>query len=178
LRVVVNATSRKKMSEMDTEERGLSIVERYDWMVWAVLGLIGVMFGVSDMLTGGRTFAGGEAVLFEGITGMTWDELEAAEPGAARFIDYQARLAGASILFGALATIAIAVFGLRRGQRWAWLTMWLLGPLSLVLSLFFLLSTEMVPGAGVPGPLIGLSIFLIIAVALLSLTYRKYNSSS
>ena len=36
----------------------------------------------------------------------------------------------------------------------------------------------MVPGAGVPGPLIGLSIFLIIAVALLSLTYRKYNPSS
>jgi hypothetical protein len=166
------------MTEMDAKERRLNFVERYDWVGWGVLGLTGVMFGVSDMLTGGRTFASGEAVLFEGIAGTTWDELQVAEPGAARFIDYQERLGGASILFGGLLTIAIAVMGLRRGQRWAWLTMWLLGPLSLVLSLFVLLSTEMVPGAGVPGPLIGLSIFLIIAVALLSLTYRKYNPSS
>jgi hypothetical protein len=102
---------------MDTKERRLNFVERYDWVGWGVLGLIGVMFGVSDMLTGGRTFASGEAVLFEGITGITWDELQVAEPGAARFIDYQERLAGASILFGGLLTIAIAVLGLRRGQR-------------------------------------------------------------
>ena len=163
---------------MDTKERRLNIIERYDWVVWVVLALVGVTFGVSDVLTGGRTFASGEAVLFEGITGMTWDELQVAQPGAARFIDYQERLGGASILFGGLLTIAIAVLGLRRGQRWAWLTMWLLGPLSIVLSLIVLLSTETVPGAGVPGPLVGQSIFLIITVALLSLTYRKYNLSS
>jgi hypothetical protein len=75
-------------------------------------------------------------------------------------------------------TIAIAVLGLRRGQRWAWLTMWLVGPLSLALSLIVLLSTEKVPGAGVPAPLIGQTIFLIITVGLLLLTYRKYNPSS
>ena len=159
---------------MDTKERRLNIVERYDWVAWVALGLVGAMFGVSDVLTGGRTFASGEAVLFEGITGMTWDELEVAEPGAARFIDFQERLAGGSILFGGLTTIAIAVLGLRHGQRWAWLTMWLVGPLSLVLTLTVLLSTEQVPGAGVPAPLIGQAIFLVITVALLSLTYRKY----
>lgn len=162
---------------MDTQERRLNIVERYDWVVWAVLGLIGVMFGVSDVLTGGPTFASGEAVLFEGITGMTWDELRVAEPGAARFIDYQARSAGGSILLAGVLTITITVLGLRRGQRWAWLVMWLLGPLSIVLSLIVLLSTEKVPGAGVPGPLIGQTIFLTIAVGLLLLTYRKYNPS-
>ena len=162
---------------MDTRERRLNIVERYDWVAWVVLGLIGVMFGVADMLLGGSTLASGEAVLFEGITGMTWDELQAAEPGAARFIDYQVRLAGASILLASLLTITIAVLGLRRGQRWAWLTMWLVGPLSGVLSLVVLLSTEKVPGAGVPAPLITQTIFLIITVGLLLLTYRKYNPS-
>jgi len=166
------------MTEMDTKERRLNLVERYDWVVWVVLGLVGAMFGVSDMVIGGRSFATGEAVLFEGITGMTWDELQVAEPGAARFIDYQVRLAGGSILFGGLLTLAIAVLGLRRGQRWAWLTMWLVGPLSIVLSLIVLLSTEKIPGAGVPVPLIGQWIFLIITVALLSLTYRKYDPSS
>jgi hypothetical protein len=158
-------------------ERRLNIVERYDWVVWVVLSVFGVMLGVSDMLTGGPTFASGEAVLFEGITGMTWDELQAAEPGAARFIDYQVRSTGGWIVFSGLLTIAIAVLGLRRGQRWAWLTMWLLGPLSLVLSLIVLSSTQRDPGAGVPVPLTGQVIFLIITVGLLLLTYRKYNPS-
>jgi hypothetical protein len=136
------------------------------------------MFGPADMLLGGSTLASGETVLFEGITGMTWDELQATEPGAARFIDYQLRLNGSSIFWASLLTLAIAVLGLRRGQRWAWLTMWLVGPLSGVLSVIVLLSAENVPGAGVPAPLITQMIFLIITVGLLLLTYRKYNPSS
>jgi hypothetical protein len=162
---------------MDTQHRRLNIVERFDWVVWVVLAVLGVMMGVSDMLTGGPTYASGEAVLFNGITGMTWDQLQVSEPGAARFIDYQVRLAGGSILFSGLLTISIAALGLRRGQRWAWLTMWLVGPLSILLALIVLLSTEKVPGAGVPAPLIAQTIFLIIAVGLLLLTYRKYNPS-
>jgi hypothetical protein len=163
---------------MDAQQRRLNTVERYDWVVWVVLALLGALMGVSDMLIGGPTYASGEAVLFQGITGMTWDQLQAAEPGAARLIDYQVRSAGGWILFSGLLTIAIAVFGLRRGQRWAWLTMWLVGPLPIVLSLSVLLSTEKVPGAGVPAPLIGQTIFLIITVGLLLMTYRKYNPSS
>ena len=163
---------------MDTQQRRLNILERYDWVVWAILALLGALMGVSDMLTGGRTYASGEAVLFEGITGMTWDQLQAAEPGAARLIDYQVRSGGGWILFSGVLTIAIAVLGLRRGQRWAWLMMWLVGPLSIVLTLIVLLSTAKLPGAGVPGPLIGQTIFLIITVGLLLLTYRKYNPSS
>jgi hypothetical protein len=162
---------------MDTQERRLNVVERYDWVVWVVLALLGVMMGVSDMLTGGPTYAGGEAVLFQGITGMTWDQLQLAEPGAARFIDFQVRSSGASIVFSGLLTIAIAALGLRRGQRWAWRTMWLVGPLSILLSLVVLLSIEKVPGAGVPAPLIAQSVFLIIVTGLLLLTYRKYNPS-
>jgi len=163
---------------MDTQQRRLNILERYDWVVWAILALLGVLMGVSDMLTGGRTYASGEAVLFEGITGMTWDQLQVAEPGAARFIDFQVRSGGGWILFSGLLTITIAVLGLRRGQRWAWLLMWLVVPLSIGLTLIVLLSTEKVPGAGVPGPLIGQTIFLVITVGLLLLTYRKYNPSN
>ena len=163
---------------MHTQGRRLNIGERYDWVAWVVLAVLGALMGVTDMLTGGRTYASGETALFEGITGMTWDQLQAAEPGAARFIDYQVRSSGASILFSGLLTITIAVLGLRRGQRWAWLMMWLLGPLSIVLSLIVLVSAEKVPGAGVPVPLIGQSIFLIITVGLLLMAYRKYNPSN
>jgi hypothetical protein len=163
---------------MDTQQRRMNIVERFDWVVWTVLALLGLMMGVTDMLTGGPTYASGEAVLFQGITGMTWDQLQVAAPGAARLIDYQVRSNGGWIVFSGLLTIAIAVLGLRREQRWGWLMMWLVGPLSIVLSLIVLVSAERVPGAGVPAPLIAQSIFLVIAVGLLLLTYRKYNPPS
>ena len=162
---------------MDTQERRWNFVERYDWVVWVLLGLLGVLVGATDMLTGGSTYGSGEAVLFGGITGTTWDELQAAAPGPARFIDYQARLAGAQILWGGLLTFAISLFGLRRGQRWAWLTMWVLGPLNIGLGVVMLLLPERTPGAGVPGPLVAQPILLIITAGLLLLTYRKYNRS-
>jgi hypothetical protein len=153
----------------------LNVIERYDWAIWVVFALIGVTFGLTDMLTGGPTFASGEAVLFQGIAGTTWDGLRAADPGAARFIDYQVRSNGAWIFWSGLLTLAVAIFGLRRGHRWAWLMMWLLGPLNLVLSLAVIVATARVPGAGVPVPLTGQTILLIVTVGLLLLTYRKYN---
>jgi hypothetical protein len=157
------------------ERRG-NVVERYDWAAWVVLGLVFVMFGVGDLQQGGSTLASAESVLFEGISGMTWNELLAADPGAARFIDYEVRLGGASFIAFGLFTLALSVLGLRRGQRAAWLTLWL-WPLSFVLTVAVLLSTEKVPGAGVPVPLIGQPILGIIMVVLLLLTYRKYNPS-
>jgi hypothetical protein len=157
--------------------RGQGIIERNDWKVWAGISVIVVLFGVGDIPTGGATFEMGEAVTFAGITGMTWDELEAADPAAARFIDGQVRLGGAQLLLIGLLSLAITVFGLRRGQRWAWATMWL-WPLWLTLVLIMLLLTERVPGAGVPVPMISGTIFLIITVATLALSYRKYNAPS
>src|SRR4029450_3478124 len=114
----------EEMTEMESQHRRRNIVERYDWVVWVVLAVLGAMMGVTDMLTGGPTYASGEAVLFQGVTGITWDQLQAAQPGAARLIDYQVRSAGGSILFSGLYTIAIAVIRLRRGQRWAWVLVW------------------------------------------------------
>jgi hypothetical protein len=47
------------------------------------------LFGLGDMLVGGSTFALGETVMFNRLTGTTWDALQAAEAGAAKLIDYQ-----------------------------------------------------------------------------------------
>ena len=157
------------------ERRG-NFIERYDWAVWVVLGLVFVVFGLGDLMDGGATLALAERVLFEGISGKPWNELQAADPGAARFIDYQVRSGGATFIAFGLFTLAISVMGLRRGQRWAWLMLWL-WPLTFVLTVAVLLSIEKVPGAGVPVPLIGQPILGSIMVALLLLTYRKYNPS-
>jgi hypothetical protein len=132
-------------------ERRWNVVERYDWAAWVVLSLLFLMFGVGDLTKGGLTLATGERVWFEGIAGTTWDQLQAADPGAARFIDHEIRLGGATWIALGLFTLAVAILGLRRGRRWAWGTMWL-WPLSFALTVPLFLATEKVPGAGVPPP--------------------------
>jgi hypothetical protein len=53
-----------------------------------------------------------------------------------------------------------------------------LWPAWLVLLMIMLLLTEKVPGAGIRAPVISGTIFLIITVATLAMSYRKYNASS
>jgi hypothetical protein len=161
---------------MEGEARRGSFIERIDWMIWTVLAVIIVVFGVGDIQIGGTTYDTGESVMFSGITGMTWDELNATDPAAARFIDGQVRSGGAHLAMVGLLSLAIVIFGLRRGQRWAWLTMWL-WPLWIVVVLLMILLTERVPGAGIPVPAISGTIFLVITVATLVLSYRKYAAT-
>lgn len=159
-----------------THERRGTLIERNDWTVFAALSVIVALFGAGDIQVGGSTYAGGEAVFFSGITGTTWEELAVADPAAARLIDSLVRSGGGHLLFIGLLSLAISLFGLRHGQRWAWLTMWL-WPLYLLLGVTTLALTEKVPGAGVPVPVISGTIFLIITVGTLALSYRKYRAA-
>jgi hypothetical protein len=161
---------------MEPQERRGNLIERHDWKVWAVLSAIVILFGLGDMGSGGTTFTEGESALFFGITGTTWQELKSADPAAARFIDSQVRTGGRHLLLIGLLSLAITVFGLRRAQRWAWLTMWV-WPLWLLLTVISLVLTKKVPGAGVPVPIISGTIFLVITVATLALSYRKYTTT-
>lgn len=162
---------------METHERRGNLIERNDWKVFAVLSVIIALFGAGDIAMGGSAYTDGESVLFSGITGRTWDELKAADPAVARLIDGHVRSGGTHLLFIGLLSLAVSVFGLRRRQRWAWMTMWL-WPLYLILVVTTLALTEKVPGAGVPVPIISGTIFLIITVGTLALSYRKYSSST
>lgn len=46
------------------------------------ISLVTLLFGLGDMISGGSTFAWGETVMFNRLTGTTWDALQAADPGA------------------------------------------------------------------------------------------------
>jgi hypothetical protein len=56
---------------------------------------------------------------------MTWEQLEATSPNAAAMIDFKVRMGGLQYIFLGLFSMAIALTGFRRGERWAWYTMWL-----------------------------------------------------
>jgi hypothetical protein len=150
------------------------LIERHDWKIWTALSVFYAAYCAADILLGGQTYAGLEAVLFTGVTGMTWEQLQAADPAAARLVDSLVRSSGAQMLVSGLLSLAISIFGLRQGQRWAWWTMWL-WPFWLLSVILIGLLTEKVPGAGVPLPMIAAIIALVITVPTLALTYRKFN---
>jgi len=147
--------------------------ERHAWKVFAVLGVIVSLFGAGDIGSGGTSFQSGEAVLFSSMTGTTWDELRAANPGAAKLIDYLWRAEGAALVVVGLLTAAISLTALRRGDRWAWYAMWVF-PLwiALVYLVFWISQPDL--RSGIPVPLISGAAFLVITVATLVLSYGQY----
>lgn len=147
--------------------------DRYAWVVFAVLGVIVVLFGAGDINSGGTSLQSGEAVLFSSMTGTTWDELRVANPGAAKLIDYLWRAEGAALVLVGLLTVAISLTALRRGERWAWYAMWVF-PLwvALVYLVFWIAQPDL--HSGIPIPLISGAVFLVITVATLALSSRRY----
>jgi hypothetical protein len=147
--------------------------ERNAWTVFTTISLVAVVFGLGDILMGGSTFASGEGILFNRLTGTTWDALHAADKGAANLIDYQVRASGAYIsLFGIL-SLAISITALRHGERWAWYAMWV-WPLGVALIVAVLWSATQGPGNGIPVPFISGSITIVISLATLALSARRY----
>jgi hypothetical protein len=86
----------------------------------------------------------------------------------ARLIDSLLKMSGASGIGGALFSLAISIFGLRRRQRWAWLTMW-------TWPLLFVLIWLMTPAPNT-FTIVSYAIVVILTVALLALSYRKYDT--
>jgi hypothetical protein len=147
--------------------------ERHAWKVFAGLSLIVVLFGVGDVLSGGLTFQTGEDVLFHSLSGTTWGALNATAPGPANLIDYQVRTGGVYLFMTGLLSLSITLTALRHGDRWAWYAMWV-WPLGIVLIEGQLLSSVRTPGSGIPVPVISGTMFIIVSVATLTLSYRRY----
>jgi hypothetical protein len=146
--------------------------ERNGWTVFTGISIVTVLFGAGDIVSGGSTFALGETVMFNRLTGTTWDALQAADPGAANLIDYQVRAGGVWLLIIGILSLAICVTALRRSERWAWYAMWV-WPLGVALIVAVLWSATR-PGEGIPIPIISGSITIVISVLTLALSARRY----
>lgn len=145
-----------------------NFIERNDWKVWAFLSIFFLFFAVEEIRMGGSTFGGESADRFEAITDTTWDELSADDPGLAQLIDSIVRGAGATAVAATIFSLSIAIFGLRRRQRWAWVAMW-------TLPLWFVVTWIMTPAPGTFAIVLWTTV-IVLSVALLALTYRKYTA--
>ena len=167
---------------MTTELAGLAnaktetFFERHAWKVLLGVSLVMGIFGVGDMLGGASDLQNGETVMMHSLTGTSWNELRAASPNAANLIYMKFRTDGASLATVALLSAAVCLTGFRRGERWAWYALWAI-PVWIALTVLFVSNAVKQPGYGTPVPIISGSIFFVLCVTLLALSYRKFFRS-
>jgi len=146
---------------------------RHAWKIFLGVSLLIGLFGVSDMVGGAADLQNGETGYMHSITGMSLNELQAESPKVANLIDVKFRQDGAALTMIALLSMAVCLIGFRRGERWAWVALWAI-PLWMIMTVFFILIVEKLPGSGTPVPVISGSILSVICVSMLGLSFRKY----
>lgn len=167
------------MSEIATRKNTTSgsFFDRHAWKILLGVILLLGLFGVGDMFNGASDLQNGEKVYMTGVTGMTWNDMQATSPNVARLIDTLFRTNGATLVTLALLFLVICLTGFRKGERWAWYTLWAL-PLWMILTAYFVASVEKQPGAGTPVPVISGSILSMITAAVLLLSSRRFFEKS
>lgn len=95
--------------------------EKYGWFVFLFLGILWLVVGISQAFTP-------DALMEEDvqhILGMSWSELQALSPEAALYARWLMGALGMLKISWSLFVLAITLTGFRKGERWAWYTLWL-----------------------------------------------------
>ncbi len=143
--------------------------ERYGWIILFVVAVVFALFGIGDVIQG----TAADTAIVEGITGMTPDEIGAADPRMRVLIDQQARAGGGAILVLGLLAAGIAWTSFRRGERWSWYALWTLPLLNVLIFVVMFMSVDFATGV-LPPPLLSAPIFLGITVVGLLLPIRRF----
>ncbi len=146
--------------------------EKYAWIILFAVAVIFALFGIGDLVQGSAA----DTAIVEGITGMTPDEIEAADPRIRVLIDQQARAGGGAFLVLGLLAAGIAWTSFRRGERWSWYALWTLPLLNVLIFVGMYVSVDFATGV-LPPPLLSAPIFLGITVMGLLLPIRRFFGS-
>jgi hypothetical protein len=103
------------------------IFEKYGWLVYLFLGLLWLWVGLTQVFDPGAL--GNEDA--QHVTGMSLSELEAKSPEATEMIYFLFGAVGMLKTSWSFLVLAITLTGYRRGEKWAWYTLWL-APILLV----------------------------------------------
>ena len=106
--------------------------EKYGWEVFLFLGLLWVVVGIVPVFSPGELLRT-EAQL---ITGMSWNELKASSPIATDLVRFHYGGMGLLKMSWSFLVLAITLTGYRKGEKWAWYTLWLV-PALLVCNAFY-----------------------------------------
>ena len=147
------------------------MLQRNAWKWLLVPTVIIVLFGIGDVIRGPAA----DPAILEGLTGLTFEELEAESPAGAQVYDALTRAQGLVLVYFGLTLTAIVWFAFRKWQRWSWFTMWLLPIWSIGVSIFFLLQERAADGP-IPPPMVSGFVFFAYAAFWLAVSYRGFTS--
>jgi hypothetical protein len=141
------------------------------WVLFLIIGVLEILFGGSDMIAGIEN----DPAILVSSTGRTPAELKAQDLLIYKAMDQQQKIIGYNLLMtGALISI-VSLTAFRRGARWAWFTFWLI-PVS-VAFLTVLSYNSRQPGESLAPPFYSGSLFTILTIVWLAMSYRKYFSN-
>jgi hypothetical protein len=108
------------------------VYEKHGWLVYLALGLLWLVVGLS------QTFFPNELLEDDAnlIIDTSWSELQASSPAATDFVRWIYGAMGLLKMSWSFLVLAITITGYRRGEKWAWYTLWLV-PALLVSSALF-----------------------------------------
>jgi uncharacterized membrane protein HdeD (DUF308 family) len=156
---------------MANQIRPENFFERSVWVLFLVLGVIEILFGVGDMIAG---IENDPAILIS-ATGRTPAELKDQDALIYVAMDHQQKLIGYNLLMTGVLVSVVSLTAFRHGARWAWFTFWLI-PVSMV---FIVVSQYFIrqPGESLAPPFYSGLLFAVLTTLWLALSYRKYFSS-
>ncbi len=143
--------------------------EKGAWIILFLVAVIFALFGLGDIILG----TAADPAIVEAITGMTPEEIGAAEPRVLVLVEQQIRAGGAAFLVGGILAAAIAWTSFRGGERWAWYALWTLPLLNVLIFLIQYTSLDLSTGV-LPPPLLSAPVFLAITVVGLLLPIRRF----
>ena len=156
-----------------SEDARSSFLIRTAWRWLLAPVVLVILFGIGDIILG----TDADPAIVEGITGVTFEEIQAVSPEAAKMIDLQARGIGFLLINLGTALLAILLFGFRRWHRWAWFAMWVL-PLWAITASISMFLVDRPEGAPLPPPMISGVVFFLYAVFWLAVSYKEFALKS
>ena len=96
-------------------------VEKYAWVIFLALGLLWLVVGLNQIFLPDALI--GNDV--QHVIGMSLSELEASSPESVELVRFLYGIIGNLKTSWALLVLAITLTGFRRGEKWAWYTLWL-----------------------------------------------------
>ena len=98
----------------------MKFYEKYAWVILLALGLLWLVVGFVAVFQPEGIFEGDA----QSVTNMPWSELKASSPMAAHFVIFVYGQMGLLKISWSFFVLAITLTGYRRGEKWAWYTMW------------------------------------------------------
>jgi hypothetical protein len=158
-------------TQVKVAHREENFFESSAWVLFLVIGLLEILFGWGDMIAGVEN----DPAILISIMGITPAELKAQDPVFYAAMDHQQKVIGQILwITGALISI-ISLTAFRQGARWAWFTFWLI-PVGMGLGMVSSYDSRL-PGESLAPPFYSASLFAILTIVWLALSYRKYVSN-